>query len=334
MDRHVRSITKRLKRVEYTGHRSSEVFRHWLTLTEASLEELPSQIPHLAKGHIGEDSPEHQQLWKEMRDRYPRPDVWTLFAECLGILLESTDTNGHQHVGGEVVMKDRGKPSYDDVLGDVYMDYAYPNPGTGQYFTPWQICMLMAGITIDNGEREVQDRVKEALLSAEGIEGALATATLFTSVLAKEPEEAFRYYLERVIPTAVTCGYEPIKIMDPCVGSGRMLLAMASQFPGWATSLGLVQFYGQDIDPVCVQMTNVNMMLYGLNGAYMKNLLEGSGWDGIPTPPPEMIEAAKEANDNGDGKKVAEIAAQFRGRDYQQMGLFSMEDTDEKANED
>ncbi len=59
---------------------------------------------------------------------------------------------------------------------------------------------------------------------------------------------------------------EPLRISDPACGSGVMLLAAAACLPREAVQKGLVKFYGQDIDPTCVKLAQINMMLYGLNG--------------------------------------------------------------------
>jgi hypothetical protein len=328
MERHANEIMKLLEKVEYSGYRSSEVFRHWLSICEATLVELPNQVAHVVEhGKYGEDSPETQELFSEMRERYARPDIWEKFTEAFSILLDSTGSQ-LQEVGGGVGLVQKDRPSYQDVLGDVYMQYAYPNPGTGQYFTPWNICYMMAGMLIGEGEKEVHARIKDTLLNAQGVESALAEAVMMTSVLADTPQEAERYYFEHVIPTAVRIGYEPIKIIDPCVGSGRMLLAAAAYYPGWITNLGLVQFYGQDIDPTCVQMTRVNMMLYGLDARFQRCLLEAAGWEGVSPPPPEIIEEAKEAEENGDHEKVARISASQRNQSYEQLGLFDLGGTE------
>jgi hypothetical protein len=88
----------------------------------------------------------------------------------------------------------------------------------------------------------------------------------------------FRYFLDHIIPAALPY-YDPIKVLDPCVGSGVMLLAVASQFPRWATHYNLVQFYGMDIDQTCVRMANINMMVYCLNSYGI--LMEEAGYYAI-----------------------------------------------------
>jgi hypothetical protein len=58
---------------------------------------------------------------------------------------------------------------------------------------------------------------------------------------------------------------DPITVCDPACGSGRMLLGYARCAPRWAIEHGIVAFYGVDIDQRCVQMTRLNVRLYGLN---------------------------------------------------------------------
>ena len=48
-------------------------------------------------------------------------------------------------------------------------------------------------------------------------------------------------------------------VCDPCVGSGRMLLAVADMKPHW-------DFVGQDVDLRCVRMTAINLALRNLYG--------------------------------------------------------------------
>lgn len=62
-------------------------------------------------------------------------------------------------------------------------------------------------------------------------------------------------------------GQPPIKILEPCVGSGVLILAAAETIeercPGMIAR-GEVEFYGMDIDPVCVKMCELNMVLHGI----------------------------------------------------------------------
>jgi len=51
---------------------------------------------------------------------------------------------------------------------------------------------------------------------------------------------------------------EPLRILDPCCGSGRMLLASAKE------NGPEHEYYGIDIDHTCVKMTAINLFLNGM----------------------------------------------------------------------
>jgi type I restriction-modification system DNA methylase subunit len=51
---------------------------------------------------------------------------------------------------------------------------------------------------------------------------------------------------------------EPLRVLDPCCGSGRTLLAAARKL-GWRH-----RYYGIDIDHTCVKMTAINLFLNGV----------------------------------------------------------------------
>lgn len=79
------------------------------------------------------------------------------------------------------------------------------------------------------------------------------------------------WFFNRIIPAAVSSElFEPIKINDPAVGSGRLLLAAVMQYPPWAVHNGLVLVSGGDLDYTCWLMTSINVLLYGLNGYSLK----------------------------------------------------------------
>ena len=63
---------------------------------------------------------------------------------------------------------------------------------------------------------------------------------------------------------------DPLRILDPCCGSGRMLLASA-QANGKDH-----EFYGIDIDPTCVKMTAINLFL---NGMFHSEVMCGDALD-------------------------------------------------------
>jgi hypothetical protein len=249
MDYDTREIIKRLERATASGQRPDRVFDDWIVLVEACLERLPEHLASVARsGEIADDTPETVALFDRLRSqygRYGRADYYfDLFTEAMGILVDSTALG------------------YRDVLGDVYMAFAYPSPGAGQFFTPFPVARMMAQMTIMDGAREVHGRIQEALAQSPLGPAALLAGIGFVQ---DQADEAWNYFYNYILRVAAPY-YRPITVSDPAVGSGVMLLAAAGQYPQWAVHLGLVQFYGQDVDMTCVRMCRINMMLYGLNG--------------------------------------------------------------------
>lgn len=103
---------------------------------------------------------------------------------------------------------------FSDLLGPVYMELAgrWKQGGLGQYFTPWEVCLMMAQMTL----------------------GDIA-----------EPSAE-----------------QPLRVNEPCVGSGTMLLAakqaVADQHGRGA--LRWLRVSGQDIDQLCVDMSEVQLL--------------------------------------------------------------------------
>jgi hypothetical protein len=75
--------------------------------------------------------------------------------------------------------------------------------------------------------------------------------------------ERYWWWLSQAWPR-LKAKIEPVRICDPCVGSGILLLAHAACHPRWLVDIGYVQYAGVDIDPLCVEMCRLNLRLYGL----------------------------------------------------------------------
>ena len=233
------------------------VFDDWLGMVEATLTLLPEHaVSVAATGLPAEDPPEVKALWKDLNSRY-KPAQMQMFAGAFAELLNATWPSD--------------VPVWDDLIGAIYMSWGWPSTGFGQYFTPWHIAEMMAQLTYDGGE-EVHKMLRAAI-AKEPLAEAMLMAGMAQVILRPEAR-AFDWLVDKVLPLCAQ-HIEPIKVIDPCCGSGIMLLAKAKQYPAWMVQMGLVQFYGMDIDATCVQMCKINMMLYGLNG-YAGKLAAGA----------------------------------------------------------
>lgn len=194
----------------------------------------------------------------------------------------------------------------EDVLGLTYMNYMWANEAKGQFFTPWHVSVMMAEMTVQDGAREVFERIKAAvdkLREANPVMAIYADSLILTAGIlgqGENPTKTIESILINLLPL-IQPYYEPITVCDPCCGSGVMLLATSLQYPVFANRLGLVQYYGQDIDQICINMAHLNMMAYGLNGwgaaAVFFDLVEA----GMPIPA-----LARDADEEADLEAEAE----------------------------
>lgn len=291
LDRFADDIIDPLERLEqHSGTRASEVFHDFLTATLLTLERLPAHLESaVTSGQFAAPAPEEAEAFQKMHERYSRIrdiDFRNYFAPAFNALLSSTAYG------------------YLDVLGVVYMRYGYP--GEGQVFTPFPVAQMMAGMIIDPDD--LHARVQDAI--AQSVE---AQAALMLGMTIEDSNEAKAWFLNRVIPPALP-HYRPIRVCDPCVGSGVMLLAAASVFPQWAVQRGMVHFFGQDIDATCVAMAKINVKLYGIDGERVRYALAMSDaeLDAVPDPWGPMYIEAKAAKDNGNDGRVSEIEQAMR----------------------
>lgn len=73
------------------------------------------------------------------------------------------------------------------------------------------------------------------------------------------PETITQLMAEMTLAQAEPESGESKRVLDPCCGSGRMLLSVAERNPHW-------EFVGQDIDLRCVRMTAINLALWNRYG--------------------------------------------------------------------
>ncbi|MCP4363428.1 MAG: hypothetical protein GY796_35965, partial [Chloroflexi bacterium] len=160
-----------------------------------------------------------------------------------------------------------------DIIGYIFQTWASPPSGKkfhAQILTPFAVARLMSEFTLGlDAERQIHDRLKQALCHPDNI---LGQAVLLAGLTLPDdqPEAVRDYFFNRVIPTALPFYTQPLSVNDPTVGTGILLIAGASILPAYACHYGLVQFSGQDIDPVMACATSINTMVYGLNSFSLK----------------------------------------------------------------
>lgn len=301
-------LIKVLSRLESSGNRPHQIFEDWIQIVESILEGLPRNIRSLHQGGgLAEDPPDVADLWARLRSRYPQERHWEQFSEAFSILLKYSEKG------------------YMDVLGTAYMLFANPKGFCGQFFTPLQIALLMGQMTILDGAGDVNKRLMEAcdrlMVNGTEAEKARLEAMCLAGLIVSE-DRKIQFITENILPI-IRPYYRPICVLDPCCGSGVMLISAAAQFPSWAVQLGLVQFYGMDIDINSVRMARINAMLYGLNGAHLKWFVELNSDEikALPDPFSSVYLAAQEAYANGDMTRVEELSLSMRSQAYSFLNL-------------
>lgn len=243
-DERKKAIIDCLEKVTASGRRPSQVFDDWVDLCGATMGAIPGHFQAWLEKKPFEDAPETKKLFERLRVIY-QPKHFELFSQAFATLITVPDTIG-----------------YCDIVGEIYMDWGSPGRGLGQFFTPWHLTELMAKMLTGNMAEEINGNIKKAVYG-----NPLAEAMLMASYAIDDPGIAEAWFIGRLLPT-IWDDVEKVKVSDPACGSGIMFLAQAAELPWWQVKMGMVQFYGMDIDRTCVQMATLNSRLYGLNGFY------------------------------------------------------------------
>jgi hypothetical protein len=274
-----KEIIRCLEAVAGLSHRRPiEVYTDWVFITEATLQALPDQIRAAgATGRFAADPPEVADTFARVRSHYDPKylgddrarRVWDNFVQAFALLIEATAPG----LWGEPNSLGITGISGPDVLGYIFQTWASPPSGKkwhGQVLSPWPVARLMSELILGlDGERQIHDRLKQALCHPDNILGQavlLAGLTLSDD----QPEAAWNYFFDRMLPAALPFYTQPLVVNDPAVGTGILLIAGASVLPAYACHYGLVQFSGQDLDPVMACTTSINLMVYGLNNYSLK----------------------------------------------------------------
>ncbi len=232
------------------GYRNQDdVFDDWITLSELALARLNDHLAATVRtGQLAVDPPPVRAIFERVLDHYKadRDRAYTIFAEALADLVLATSEDAP-----DAPLK------ASDLLGDLYMAWGRPNAAAGQFFSPLDLCRVMAIASGDDLVPLVLTRIQTAIE---------ATRTRgFEDWLALSPDEQTRTPLSRFALRSLASALEPVRISDLCVGAGTLLLSAAEQTPAWMSWQGLVEYHGVDIDPVCVRMCRVNLMLHGIH---------------------------------------------------------------------
>jgi ribosomal protein L11 methylase PrmA len=248
-------ITKHLDSV--ASHlRRGAVWDDWLDIVEATLRMLPVHVAAVAEAMtrgeepmLAEDDDEAKEVWAGLQRAGYSPSDFTHFAAAYAALMDA-------------VVEPDGSPVYRDVLAVVHESWAGANERNGQYLTPWDLCVVMAKCTMDGAETMLRERIMAALDDE--------TRELLESLGLDATQSHTLEHIAKRFLSACIDRFEPISVCDPCCGSGTFFLACAQTCPQWAVGLGLIRFYGQDIDRTAVQMSRINLMSRGLNGYGLK----------------------------------------------------------------
>lgn len=299
MSNRSREIIRELEKLYATAFDSRQIFDDWLAVVFASLEALPSHAQNVSQGKPMVDTPETTELFMKVKARYG--DYMKHIEKAFAILIQSAEEG------------------WDDVIGDVYMEMG-ANKWAGQFFTPFCISQMMAGMTLTDIDGLIKDRVTTALQKSPA-----GQAALFSGLVIQNKADAEKWFYERVLPLALPY-LDPIKICDPACGSGVMFLSSASLVPRWALNFGIVQFYGMDIDETCVKMAKVNCFLHGLNGFYLKCVMSATLEEirSIPEPLAGAYQEAITAKAENNAEKLEEIIVEIKTGKYTQANIFDM----------
>ncbi|HCR70912.1 MAG TPA: hypothetical protein DIW23_05675 [Anaerolineae bacterium] len=300
---HKKQIIKYLERITSQGYDHRSAFQDFLDLSIATMQALPSHFSSIKKTkQFAEDTPETKELFETIKDRYSRHNNWEYIFEAFSLsffeLIESTW-------------------DYQDTLGDVFMEFCNPNPHTGQFFTPFNVAKMMAQIQLESIESQIHQQIKKEAATKDPLLGAAVMA----SMIIKTKEEAEKHFFDFILPLA-SKHLKPVTVCDPTCGSGVMFIAAASCVPNWMLQLGLVQFYGMDIDMTCVKMAKLNVMIYGLNGFGIKCALSLSEKELATLPQAHQHAYAKAQADYQAGIPIDREQVMEEINNFEQLQMF------------
>lgn len=234
-------IIKHLEVLATSSGSRWQIFDDFVELCYHTLRMLPRHAESVfSGGGLVVDDDEAAAVFARVYERYGAAEAQTQFARAFSLVIQSE--------------------RYHDPFGTVFEEWELTSDDAGQFFTPEELCRLMARSVAE----DVGDRVRERLTTSLGVHHPELLAMKVMQIPATDAT------LEMLLVDSLTAGssldYEPVTLYDGACGSSRTLLACAELLPDWMIRRNLVAFYGQDIDRTCVHMSRANFALYGING--------------------------------------------------------------------
>lgn len=149
---------------------------------------------------------------------------------------------------------DEARPTFRDTLGTIYEELGLGSVERGQFLTGESTANLISESIRPDAASEVRRRIGRAIGGKTG-----------QSI--EDDRDLDSLLLYSVWRTEGSPPIEPVRHYDPAAGTGRLLLSAAASLPLWMVRENLVSFYGQEVDRLLWRICQVNMTLYGLNGA-------------------------------------------------------------------
>jgi hypothetical protein len=273
--------------------------------------------------------PARNEQWKKRIESQFSKRVIDRFSEAFAVMIANAEPLDEYDF-------DDGLSS-PDVVGAVYMDLLTGRSNkwnyNAQYFTPWPVALMMARmLTCDQKVEEEFNRQVKAVISDDPILEAMTLAAGIVCVGSDQNEEtkegsreAFMWWLEHAWPR-IKPHLKPITVCEPCIGSGVMVLAFAACHPLWLSQIGFIQYFGQDVDRLCVEMAKLNLKLYGITPTQVQPMtLEAlmKLKPSIPSPLAERYEQVLQAEAVGDNSKKAAFVDELNQARLQQASLFT-----------
>jgi len=250
--RPVQDMIMQLERLEHIGgyRRPRDVFCDWLDLVEATLHMLPQHALYARlNGTLMPPDQEPEEI-KEVFKRVMRHYGAGRWKEAHSHFFEAYR-----------ILTDAAQGMTGDWLGAMYMAMEIGSARAGQYFTPMSLAKMSAMMMLGSIELEVIAKLAEAIDRWEGSE----MYRLIGLTWGREHPNTTRWIWERHIDPLYLMT-EHLRILEPASGAGIFLIAAIGEIPPWIVNYQLVDFYAVDIDPICAQMTRIQLLLYGANG--------------------------------------------------------------------